>query len=136
MMVSRSNIENIKKNHLFRSIPTNFRDASFRIKYEAEGFVKVDTTIPYTKSITLPVYRNDDLALIQGYVYEEGTEPPEGIEGVKVSIPCCSAYSEASGKFKLPVPFEYQRRRQRLKLFKEEFHQRSTTEPIHKGIDI
>ena len=76
------------------------------------------------------------MAWLKGYVYEEGTDPLEGLEGVKVSTTCCSALTGASGAFKLFIPFEHQREEQRLELFKEGYHQKSTTEPVIKRVDI
>jgi hypothetical protein len=121
---------------MFENIPSNFKSDIFRLQYNAQGYASIDTSFKYAKSITIPVKRNSDLALIKGYVYQEGTDPLVGLENVRVSISCCSTTTDASGKFNLDIPFEHQLKKQRLELFKDGFHQKSTTEPVIAGIDI
>lgn len=123
----------ISTNAIFENIPPGLKKEPFRLQYEADGFVKIDTIFDYVESINIPVKRNDDLALLQGYVYEEGTDPLEGVEGVSASIGCCSVLTDASGKFNIKIPFDQQREKHRLELFKEGFHQKSTWEPVIKG---
>ncbi len=128
--------EGVTTETLFENIPSNYKDEIFRLKYEASGFEGIDTSFKYAKSMTLPVRRTNELGVINGYVYEEGTDPLETIQGVKVSTSCCEAYTDASGKFNLKIPFEHQLKKQRLEFFKEGYHQKSTTEPVIAGVDI
>lgn len=121
---------------LYENIPPNFKNESFRLQYDAIGFTPIDTTFKYKEVVNINISRNDDLGIINGYVFEEGTEPLSGIENVKVSINCCSTFTDGSGSFSLKIPFNYQRKKQRLEFFKEGFHQKSLTEPVIKETKI
>lgn len=117
---------------MFENIPPRHKKEPLTLRFEAEGFETIDTSlVPEGELLVLPVRRNQKLAQITGQVYIDGTEPLEGLEGVKVSIPCCSAFTDASGAFTLKIPFEHQRTDQRIELFREGYHQRSFTETVN-----
>lgn len=116
---------------LFEGIPANFKGKDLRLRFEAKGFVSVDTTfLLENEAIVLPVRRNADLAKITGFISDDSRKP---LEGVKVSIACCSALTDASGAFVLHIPFEHQRTSQRLDIFKEGFAPKSITTPVMPG---
>lgn len=127
---------NIHTEAIFENIPSNYEADNLRLQYNAEGFVPIDTTFPFTKSINLLVERNDDLAILQGYIYEEGTDPLVVIEGAKVGITCCSTLTNVEGKFYIKIPLEYQREQQQITISKNGYHQRNETNPIDKNIPI
>jgi hypothetical protein len=120
----------------FDNIPATFKNDDFRIKYQAAGFITIDTPLTYQPSTTLVVRRNNDLGILQGYIHEEGTSPLISLDSVKVAIDCCEAWTNASGKFQLEIPLKYQQEKQRVTLSKAGYHQRSFTEPIHQDINI
>lgn len=126
----------IGTNAIFENIPSNFKDDIFQLKYDVEGFVPIDTSFTYNEVIKITLIRNNDLGVLQGYVYEDGTDPLEGLENVRVSINCCSSLTDTSGHFILDIPQEYQQKKQRLEFFKEGFYQKSTIEPVIKNVEI
>ena len=128
--------KSVTDNIIFENIPSNFKKEQIQLKYEADGFVPIDTTFKYNEVIKIYVERNDYFSVIQGYVYEDNTNPLEGLKNVRVSINCCSVFTDETGHFKLEIPFEFQQKKQRLEFFKEGFHQKSTIEPVIKNIEI
>lgn len=127
---------NISTEAIFDNIPSNFKADNFRLQYQAEGFVPIDTTFPFTKSVHLLVKRNDDLAFLKGRIFEEGEASLVGIEGAKIDIDCCSALTDPDGKFQLKIPFEHQRQDQQITISKNGYHERNITEPIDKDNPI
>lgn len=121
---------------MFEHIPASFRGEELRLEYKADGFVELDTSFIFTEVIRLSVSRNDDLAVLEGFVYQDGSDPLRGISGVKVSIPCCADETDASGKFHLIIPLEYQHKQQRIDLFHPDYQAKSITEPVIKGVLI
>lgn len=123
--------EGVAGEALFEGIPANFKSENLRLQFLAEGFVPVDTSFLFeNEAIVLPVRRNDELAKITGVISDEAGKP---LEGVKISIACCSALSDASGAFTLVIPFEHQRTSQRLDIFREGFKPKSVTTPVMPG---
>ena len=123
--------ENVATEAMFEGIPGNFRGEKLRLQFSATGFVPVDTSFLFEQELlTLPVRRNDDLAKITGIIKDEAGQ---ALEGVKVSIPCCSALTDASGAFSLSIPPEHQRTAQRLDLFKAGYAPKSTSTPVFPG---
>ena len=121
----------VKTAHLFEHIPANFSDSEMRIKYAAEGFEPIDTSFLYQNVLTLPLYRNADLASLKGNVDGEIGRKIKDLQGVRVSIlGCCETLTDAHGDFTLNIPFEYQREEQRLEFQKNGYEKKSTTEPV------
>jgi hypothetical protein len=113
---------------LFEGIPANFRGERLRLQFSAPGFVPIDTVFSFDHELlVLPVRRNDDLATLAGFILDEAAKP---LEGAKVSIPCCDAITDASGKFVLKIPFQYQRTSQRLDISRTGFEPKSITTPV------
>ena len=127
----------INQRATFEGIHPKYKEDPVRLQFEAEGFEKIDSSfIPENDLLLLPVKRDDSFALITGSIYLDGSEPLEGLEGVKVAIGCCSDYTDASGEFRIEIPFEHQREEQTLELSKEGFYRQETTEPVIKGVPI
>jgi len=123
--------ESVAGEALFEGIPGSFRGEKLRLQFSAKGFVPVDTSFLFENELlVLPVRRNDDLARITGIIKDESGLP---LEGVKISIPCCSEQTDASGVFTLNIPPEHQRTAQRLDLFKAGYAPKSTSTPVFPG---
>jgi hypothetical protein len=123
--------DSVRIETIFESIPGQFRGDSLRLQFMADGFVAIDTmVVACEKLVILPVLRNDDLALLTGTIMSADGQP---LEGVRVSIDCCSAYTDLAGQFRLPIPFEHQREQQRLSLFKEGYKKIDITTPVIPG---
>lgn len=122
--------EGVTGEALFEGIPANFKGENLRLRFEAEGFVNVDTVFSLeNESIVLPVRRNDDLAKITGIISDDSGNR---LEGVKISIACCSTLT-VGGAFTLDIPFDHQRTRQRLDIFKQGFVPKSINTPVIPG---
>ncbi|MEM6698639.1 MAG: hypothetical protein AAF599_09610 [Bacteroidota bacterium] len=128
--------ENITTEAIYENIPTNNKGETLRLQYQAEGFVPVDTLFAFTKSIHLRVRRNDDLAFLNGRIIEEGLSPQVGIEGVKITINCCTVKTDSAGYFKFKIPLEHQRPKQQITISKKGYAERNITEPIDKDNPI
>jgi len=116
---------------LFEHIPANFNNSEMRVKYEAKGFVPIDTTFAYQKTLTLPLFRNDNLAQLKGSVFEQTKNGNKKLQAVKVSIlGCCDTTSNENGHFSLSIPFQHQRAEQRIELSKKGYKTKSITEPV------
>lgn len=123
-------LPNVDKKALFDNIPASFKDDIFRLQYEADGFVKIDTSFHYAESIILTVRRNDDLASIKGTIIDEDGAP---LQEVQVSIDCCNTITTIAGNFLLEIPTEHQRSKQRLTVFKEKYLRKDVTTPVQPG---
>lgn len=124
--------ENVSESAIFESIPANVAGESVQFTYVAKGFREIDTslTLKADAIITLPVFRNNDLASLQGVINDDMGNP---LAGVSVSLDCCSATTDAAGRFKLSIPFRSQRKSQRIDLFKAGYAPKSTTTPVFPG---
>lgn len=124
--------EDVSSSVLFEAIPANFREDELRLQFEAKGFIPVDTVFVFEpeETFVLPVYRNNDLAILKGSITDESGVP---LENVKVSIDCCSVFTDASGVFEMKIPFEYQRKKQRIDLYKKGYELKSSTTPVFPG---
>ena len=116
---------------LFEEISANFRGERLRLQFSAPGFVPIDTAFSFDNELlVLPVRRNDDLATLAGFILDEAAKP---LEGAKVSIACCDAITDSSGKFVLNIPFQHQRTSQRLDISRTGFEAKSITTPVIPG---
>lgn len=122
---------NILTEVFFEGIPPSFKEKKVQLNYSAKGFEKIDTSIILNDAtMNLPIYRNDDLAIIQGVISDEAGQ---GINGVKISTSCCKTDTDEVGTFKLDIPFHAQRTQQRLDISKEGYQSKSITTPVFKG---
>ena len=115
--------KNITTEAIFANIPSNFRNDNFRLQYQAEGFIPLDTTLSYSNTILLVVERNDDLAFLKGRVIEDPTVL--ALEGVRIAIDCCTALTDTEGYYKLEIPLEHQRQIQRVTISKNGYNKKN-----------
>lgn len=124
----------IEKEAIFRGIPSNYRRESIRLQFEAVGFVKIDTTVSWSKeTLNLPIRRDDTYARLFGIVVEDKEGAPAPLEGVTVSIPDISTQTDENGRFSLPIPFDKQRKQQRLRATKAGYVPFDRLEPVNKN---
>ena len=116
---------------IFEGISASFRGERLRLQFSAPGFVPMDTAFSFDNDLlVLPVRRNDDLATLAGFILDEAAKP---LEGARVSIDCCDAMTDSSGKFVLNIPFQHQRTSQRLDISRTGFDTKSITTPVIPG---
>ncbi|MEM6807235.1 MAG: CHAT domain-containing protein [Bacteroidota bacterium] len=114
-----------------------YRKDSVQILFEARGFESINMNIiPEDDLLLLPIKRDDTYAHMQGIIYEFDSDPPEGLEGVIVSIPCCTDTTDVQGNFSFTIPLAEQRVEHRMELYKSGFKLKSLTEPVVKGNTI
>lgn len=113
----------------FKGIPANYRGEKARLRFYATGFQAIDTTLALGReSITLPIRRDSSYARVFGLVLEEGSLSP--LEGVNVSILDLSTQTGENGRFSLEIPFEKQRKKQRLRATKPGYRPFDREEPV------
>jgi Effector-associated domain 11 len=109
----------VEKEAIFKGIPPKFRDANVQIKCEAEGFVTLQRDFVLSENIvTIPLSRDNSLGMIFGSIQDENGNP---VAGAQVSVIELTTLSDASGQYKLLIPFDKQRKTQRVKVFKQGF---------------
>lgn len=116
----------------FDDLPSSHKGRELALRYEAEGFETIDTSLIVNgELIRLPVRRDDTYARLIGTVVSlEGREP---LEGVLVSLTCCQEQTDAAGRFEITIPAAFQEKQQRIQLFKEGYEAQDTKTPIIKG---
>lgn len=123
--------DSVKTEALFESIPGNYRHDSLRLRFNAAGFVEVDTVIVYQSGVVrLPARRNNDLAAIRGFVINKAGLP---LDDVRVFTDCCGTYTDSTGRFELTIPFTAQRISQRLSFFKDGYQPVDVNTPVIPG---
>lgn len=109
----------VDKEATFKEIPTRFRNEPINIKCEAEGFLSSQINFILSEnSVTLPMKRDSSLGIVFGSVKDESGNP---IDSANVCVQDISVLSNASGFYKLVIPFHKQLNTQRVKVFKDGF---------------
>ncbi len=101
----------------FPAIPAEFRNQEVPIRVDAEGFEDVAPNARYIltgKSMYVEIQRNDDLAIVFGTVRDEKIF----LSGVRISIGDLDVTTDEHGRFRLEIPPDKQKTRQRLTAFK------------------
>ncbi len=118
----------------FKGIPANFRDEMVKLRFEAPGFVKIDTSFALSGNhLTLPIRRDDSYARIFGTVKDGQGNP---LAGVKVRVQDLSDTTDAAGVFSLSIPFVKQRKEQRIEAFLQGFVPWDHTSPVVKNEEV
>jgi hypothetical protein len=120
------NHENIKENTVF---PTLYRSENeeVELRFRAKGFVDIDTSFVLTKTIELPIRRNDYYANIMGTIVDENGNP---LQDANVTIQGITKSTDHIGSFKFTLPPDKQRESQRIDIHKEGYKSKSPTSPI------
>lgn len=126
----------IQEEAVFKGIPANFKKEPVIVRFEAQGYMPMDTTFALTGNrIILPIKRDDSLGRIYGTV-KDGQGGP--VEGVKISVQDLAAYTGSSGEFELSIPLDRQRKSQRIQAQKAGYRIWDYESPIirHEEISI
>lgn len=131
MMLSygaKADTQSIVNETTFKGIPANYRKETVRLKFAAKGFQTVDTIFTLNKeSLTLPIRRDRTYARLAGQVTDEAGNP---VADAKVSTQNITGETDDQGQFSLDIPFEKQRKQQRLTVSKAGFNPWDRTEPV------
>ncbi len=115
----------------FKGIPANYREDPIRLKFTTQGFQTIDTMMAWKEeAIRLPIRRDDTFARINGIVTDEAGNP---ITDATVVTQGIIWQTNELGRFKLEIPFDKQRKQQRLRVTKEGFKPWERTEPVFRN---
>lgn len=124
----KSETQEVEHEAIFKGIPANFRRKRVTVQFEAEGFVRTDTVFVLKDDhISLPIRRDSSLARIFGIVKDEAGNP---VADAQISVQNLTARSDAAGRFNLHIPFDWQRREQRIRAFKPGYKAWDYSSPV------
>lgn len=95
-----------------------FKNHPAQIKFSANGFIPIDTTVNISEKIELFIRRDQSLGTIFGFVVDEKGKP---VANALLTTQNLSTYSDENGKFSISIPFEKQKIEQSLTVQKEGF---------------
>lgn len=129
---AKSDTQIINNESTFKGIPANYRGEAVSLRFSASGFHTIDTTFSLSQdqAIALPINRDDTYAQLTGMVTSEDGNP---IPGALVSTQSIDTLTDSQGRFTLAIPFEKQRRKQRLSVTKDGYKAWDRTEPVFKN---
>ncbi len=126
----KADTQMVKTEAIFRAIPSNNRNETIDLKFMAQGFQTLDTSILLNKEmVTLPIRRDDTFRQLYGKVIDENGAPIENAR-VKLDDAKLETYTDAEGEFDLSIPFDQQRKKQRLIVSKKGYQTFDRTEPV------
>ena len=117
----------IEKEAIFKQIPANLKGETAHLLFVAEGYITIDTNITLGQSLQIPIRRNNSLGIISGMVKDEDNQP---VSGVSLSVKGITTTSDATGNFRIKIPYPQQATEQRLKAFKEGYDLWDRTFPV------
>jgi hypothetical protein len=124
----KADTQSIVNETTFKGIPANYGKEAVSLKFTAEGFHTIDTTVVLNKeAFILPIRRDDTYSRMMGIVTDEDGNP---LAGASVSIQDMAETTNAQGQFSLDIPFEKQRKQQRLSVTKAGFKPWDRFEPV------
>jgi len=127
-------VEKIDQEAIFKGIPANFRGDVVTVQFESERFVRTDTSFTLSGNyLLLPIRRDDSLARIYGIVKDDAGNP---VADVLISVQDLTVRSDATGRFTLPIPFDRQRKEQRIRAFKPGYKTWDYTSPVISNEEI
>jgi hypothetical protein len=110
----------IEKEIFIKDIPPYYRGKKGKIRFEAFGFEPLDTIIRLedNRTINIPIERDNSLGKIFGVVYDEMSNP---LEGVHILVLDISTETDKYGFFAIDIPREKQKKEQNLRAIKDGF---------------
>jgi hypothetical protein len=113
----KTEVQTIDKEANFKGIPANFKNKDISLKVESQGFLTVEKTVQLSsEAIAIPMNRDNSLATLSGNVTDGDGNP---IADAEIRVQDITVKSDASGAYKMIIPFEKQRPSQRIKVFKK-----------------
>ena len=95
-------------------IPYRYRNQMVHVRFEADGYLAIDTLVPVQKALSLVIRRNNDLGVVFGRVSDYKTGEP--VANAVVRLQDLVTHTDASGQFRIDIPFEKQDKAQRLEV--------------------
>lgn len=114
-----------------KGIHAKYKGTDAHIRFEADGYEQVDTTVSIASELVLPIRRNNDLGIIYGSVVDEAGNP---LSGVALSTQDLTVESDAAGNFRLEIPLGKQAEEQLLSAFKPGYQRWTFTGPVMPNV--
>ncbi len=99
-------MQKLENEIIFKDIPAYKWLGKGRIMFESYGYYKIDTIVPFAKTVDLTIQRDDTFGLIAGIVTDVDTHEP--IENVLINILDEKSYTDSLGNFRMKIPIEKQ----------------------------
>lgn len=111
---------NIQYEVLFKQIPSKFKHKKLNVKFEAPGYVPIDTSFVLNRFqnslIILQLKRDNSLGVIFGSVVDEKYNP---LKDVSIAVKDLNTQTDENGLFRIEIPFGKQNEEQRLRAYKK-----------------
>ena len=129
-----SDTQSIVNKVVFQGIPGNYKGELINLKFYANGFHPIDTTlILENPSVILPIQRDDTYARLFGLVTNEEGQP---IQGVTITVKDLETKTDENGRFNLSIPFDKQSQKQSIVAVKEGYEVWDRrAEPVLKNVE-
>ena len=127
----KTETQTVEKEATFKEIPASFKNQNATLSVEADGFVPFKQPfILSEKSLTVPLSRDNSLATISGTIKDTKGYP---VADAQVTVQDVTVSSGSGGFFMLTIPFDKQRKSQRVKVFKQGFKMWDFETPVLKS---
>lgn len=77
----------------------------FRIRFEATGYIPIDTVLDFSSHISLPICRNGQAGVLKGMVTDEDRHP---VKGAQVKVLEYKVITADDGSFRIDIPLPQQ----------------------------
>lgn len=122
-----------QKHFVLTDIPHKFKKQKAHLRFEATGFVPIDTFVTMDKAIDLRYRHNNRLSKIFGFVID--SRNGQSIADVTIKVQNLTTTTDKSGSFLLEIPFSQQKSEQQVSAYKDGYtlwlgtYEPSETEP-------
>lgn len=111
------------------------RSDKIHLFFSAIGFEKIDTSFVLSETMILPIERNNHFAWVKGNITDGKNNP---IGDATITVQGKTTLSKANGNYELQLPFDLQRPKQQVVVFKKGYERHSKKEPIFpdESVDV
>lgn len=99
-------VNDVTDDVVFAKLSGKLKNQQVRVSFSIFGYQQVDTLLPLTDNIVLPIQRDDTFAYYAGYVYEGDNTTP--IADVEITVGSHRASTTETGYFEIKIPVEEQ----------------------------
>lgn len=102
---------------IFPKLSGKLRNEDVRLTFKTFGYHEVDTVLPLSDQIVLPISRDNTFGIFSGTVFESDNTTP--VAGVEVSIDSHTTLTNEAGQFEICLPISEQQTIKQVSLAKE-----------------
>jgi hypothetical protein len=129
----KTDVLTVKDEAIFKQIPSKYKHSKLTLRFEAAGFIPIDTLFEFAEIIELPIIRDNSLAVMFGFVRDENGTP---IPDATVSASDIQTTTNNTGNFKLNIPVNMQAEEQQLKVYKKGYKLWNRRIPVFSNAEI